>query len=175
MPSSRRALASTLATLRMEMQFLLLCLPAIGQEHVLSMAPEGAGSAVLHNIAIMMTVLEFLLDKGQCYAEEGERRAALADLAQALERVEKFYDSIGGLVGYQRKCLELIHDNREPVSSTLSPAEPEVVMHMPQGPDLAGFDGRQLAAEAAAGGLDALPNLAEIWPLGGATLSLCNV
>ena len=39
--------------------------------------------------------------------------------------------------------------------------------HLPRGPDLAGPDGRALAAAAAAAGLEALPHMAEIYPLGG--------
>ena len=39
--------------------------------------------------------------------------------------------------------------------------------HMPQGPDLDGPEGREIAAAEAAKGLEALPHMAEIWPLGG--------
>ncbi len=42
-----------------------------------------------------------------------------------------------------------------------------VRFHLPRGPDLAGPDGRALAAAAAAAGLEALPHMAEIYPLGG--------
>ena len=44
---------------------------------------------------------------------------------------------------------------------------------MPEGPDLAGPWGRELAAQVAAVGLEALPQMAEIWPLGGAWLCDC--
>ncbi len=37
-----------------------------------------------------------------------DTKAALADLAALLMRVDQFYDSIGGLVGYQAKSIELI-------------------------------------------------------------------
>lgn len=46
-------------------------------------------------------------------------------------------------------------------------APADVTFHMPQGPNLAGPNGRQLAAESAAAGLEALPHMAEIYPLGG--------
>lgn len=49
-------------------------------------------------------------------------------------------------------------------------AAEEVTFHMPQGPNLAGPNGRQLAAESAAAGLEALPHMAEIYPLGGQAL-----
>lgn len=45
---------------------------------------------------------------------------------------------------------------------------------MPQGPNLAGPNGRQLAAESAAAGLEALPHMAEIYPLGGQASCLCS-
>lgn len=39
--------------------------------------------------------------------------------------------------------------------------------HVPQGPNLDGIAGRQIAAKEASKGLEALPHMAEIWPLGG--------
>lgn len=38
--------------------------------------------------------------------------AALAQLGDALGRVHAFYDTIGGLPGYQRRCLQMIADGR---------------------------------------------------------------
>ncbi len=38
--------------------------------------------------------------------------AVLAQLGNALARVHAFYDTIGGLPGYQRRCLEMIADGR---------------------------------------------------------------
>lgn len=52
-------------------------------------------------------------------------------------------------------------------TAVLSQTAEEVTFHMPRGPDLAGPQGRQLAAESAAAGLEALPHMAEIYPLGG--------
>ena len=40
-------------------------------------------------------------------------------------------------------------------------------LHIPQGPNLDGSNGRKTAAAEAAKGLAALPHMAEIWPLGG--------
>jgi len=65
--------------------------------------------------------------------------------------------------------LEGSQQQTSPVESSTAAAE-EVTFHMPQGPNLAGPNGRQLAAESAAAGLEALPHMAEIYPLGGQAL-----
>ena len=118
-----------------------------------------------------------------------------------------FYDAIGGLPGYQQRCLEMIAAGRAAAAASAdggasSSADPGngraaprlgqhegpggreqgdlrgdpaqgdagVRFHLPRGPDLAGPDGRALAAAAAAAGLEALPRMAEIYPIGGAHL-----
>ncbi len=43
----------------------------------------------------------------------------------------------------------------------------DMQFHMPQGPNLDGLTGQHIAAVEAAKGLEALPHMAEIWPLGG--------
>ncbi len=65
--------------------------------------------------------------------------------------------------------LEGSQQQTSPVEPSTIAAE-EVTFHMPQGPNLAGPNGRQLAAESAAAGLEALPHMAEIYPLGGQPL-----
>jgi hypothetical protein len=96
---------------------------------------------------------------------------ALRQLALDLVKVAAFYDSLGGIIGYQLKCLELILAARveeksedEPPGS--APDNP-VNFLVPQGPNLQGPEGRQAAQQAAADGLRAMPQLAEIYPLGG--------
>jgi hypothetical protein len=102
--------------------------------------------------------------------------------------VHAFYDAIGGLPGYQRRCLQMIADGRGAAAGGGAAGAPGagragegagegadgadgdagLRFHRPRGLDLAGPDGRALAAAAAAAGLDALPHMAEIYPLGGA-------
>ncbi len=109
--------------------------------------------------------------------------AALARLGEALARVHAFYDAIGGLPGYQRRCLQMIADGRGAaaggdgaegahgrvrVRAEGTDDDAALRFHRPRGLDLAGADGRALAAAAAAAGLEALPHMAEIYPLGGA-------
>ena len=110
----------------------------------------------------------------------------LANLADSLLRVDNFYDSLGGLAGYQLTCLRLceaaalgpcLPSARSPSPTTPSPSHSssipspasqpsEVKLHMPLGVDLA--HDVVAARRAAANGLTALPYMAEIYPLGGA-------
>ena len=101
-------------------------------------------------------------------------RAAVQQLASTLKRVEIFYNSIGGLLGYHRKCLQIMLEgsSQQIPAPNMTAASEEVTFHMPQGPNLAGPNGRQLAAESAAAGLEALPHMAEIYPLGGTLTNL---
>lgn len=101
-------------------------------------------------------------------------RTAVQQLASTLKRVETFYNSIGGLLGYHRKCLQIMMEKSDQQTAVLGQSAEEVTFHMPQGPDLAGPQGRQLAAESAAAGLEALPHMAEIYPLGGMVLLKTN-
>lgn len=124
---------------------------------------------------------------------DGDWTRSLSALASALCRVETFYDSMGGLVGYQLKSLQLIisgnnsaaasavsantnnTNNTSPASTdassssnSLEDEQAHVTYHVPPGLDLAGEEGRQLGVRAAAQGLLAMPYLSEILPVGGA-------
>ncbi len=122
----------------------------------------------------------------------------LRKLAAALVRVEQFYDSMGGLIGYQLKSTRLIVANAaadgananatasgaadggsssatssssSSSSSSAPAAQPqggEVRYHVPPALDLAGEAGRRVGARAAAQGILSLPFMAEILPVGGA-------
>ena len=105
-----------------------------------------------------------------CHAGAAEVAQALHKLLDQLVRVETFYDSIGGLVGYQRQCLQMLlaHGPQGTSGQDASQAQqPEVQYHMPQGLDLASYHSRAAATQAVATGIDALPHMAEIYPLGG--------
>jgi len=100
---------------------------------------------------------------------DGNWTAALQRLGAELCRVESFYDSMGGIIGYQLKSLQLIlgsnaeqqHQEAAPAAthagSSTSTSQPqqqqraeEVAYHVPPGLDLAGEAGRQIGALAAA-------------------------
>jgi hypothetical protein len=97
----------------------------------------------------------------------GEWAPQLEELAQKLEKVQSFYDCLGGIVGYQLKCLELIDAALEEEESD-GPCTSNVEFLVPQGTNLQGPEARPAALKAAADGLQAMPMLAEIYPLGGA-------
>ncbi|KAI8474308.1 MAG: hypothetical protein J3K34DRAFT_465788 [Monoraphidium minutum] len=173
-----------LAALPPAQRFALLALPAAGQRHVLSLPPPGGGGPA-------------------AWAPHLRR------LAGALERVEAFYDSMGGILGYQLKSLQLIAANSaeaaaaaannaagsaacgaaaaaarpggadalaafegapppEAHSAPRAGGAAEVRYHVPPALDLAGEGGRRVGVRAAAAGIQALPFLAEILPVGGA-------
>ena len=116
---------------------------------------------------------------------------AVKPLCATMRNVERFYDMIGGVVGYQFAALELVHeafggppatvsealgqmDSDAASSSTASPGSPSsssfaptCEMHAPVGPDLRSDSGA-FARRAAAWGLEELPRMAEVYPLGGA-------
>jgi hypothetical protein len=149
--------------LPLDQQYVLCCLPIIGQRHIFMLPPA-----------------------------DGNWSQPLSTLAQSLCRVETFYDSMGGLIGYQLKSLQLIlaaHNSAaaaaadataaaaeaannsvdgSPVSNGLEDKQAHVTYHVPPGLDLAGEEGRQLGVRAAAQGLLAMPYLSEILPVGGA-------
>lgn len=88
--------------------------------------------------------------------------------------MDSFYNSIGGLAGYQLKCLEMILGSKKDSPAEQPSAEPSIgaeegtKYHMPQGLNIA--YNRRAAAAAAATGLEALPHMGEILPLGGTSL-----
>ncbi|WIA22182.1 hypothetical protein OEZ85_004516 [Tetradesmus obliquus] len=153
-------------SLPLEQQYVLMALPVIGQRHVLMMPPA-----------------------------DGKWQGPLALLASRLCRVEAFYDSMGGLPGYQLKSLQLIlagnssaqqqqqqqqaldaaaalatgsHTQQQQQQEGLEDAQAHVTYHVPPGLDLAGEAGSELGVRAAAQGLLAMPYLSEILPVGGA-------
>ncbi|MEW5314809.1 MAG: hypothetical protein WDW38_006278 [Sanguina aurantia] len=164
-------LPAALSTLSAHQQFLLLCLPAAGQSHVLQHAGISGPSAPAMSLP-----------------------AALCELAETLQRVETFYDGIGGVLGYQLKSLQLIRDasgsgsvsqsgssaaagsgsdgsaSVPAVAAGVGPAGSvgEARYLVPHAVDLAGEFGRQEGRSATLKGLAAMPFLAEIYPVGGA-------
>lgn len=116
----------------------------------------------------MGTVSNFLR-YALCHADSSE---ALNVLCANLQHVDSFYDSIGGLAGYQLKCLEMMmapprNQPKGAAKQDAAASSEETKFHMPQGLDIAGHHNRRAAAVAAATGLEALPYMAEILPLGG--------
>jgi hypothetical protein len=135
----------------------------------------------------------------QSACSAGDWRPSMRALAEKLVKVQRFYDALGGIVGYQLKCLQLIYDARAEAYAEMTPqrlsldgsssgtgtapsvasegtsagcteeTEEQVDYLVPQGPKFnTGVQGQKRALHAAGDGLRALPQLAEIYPLGGA-------
>lgn len=148
--STRLNIAESLSTeFTTARAFALHCVTAIGQGHVFDVLPNCPEAL----------------------------KTALATLADDMLRLEEFYDSIGGLAGYQLQCLRLILERQRadngPGPQNSNGTAPVVEYLVPPGLDMA----RDAAstAVAAARGLEGLPHMAEIYPLGGAgdRLGLC--
>ena len=111
-----------------------------------------------------------------CRAGDGSMWPALLRLAEGLARVEDFFDSLGGLPWYQLRCMRFIadaaladsHDSSGSTPAWADTAGPEAeqpAFHMPSGVDLE--HDADAARRAAAQGLQSLPYMAEIYPIGG--------
>ncbi|XP_057847616.2 UTP--glucose-1-phosphate uridylyltransferase 3, chloroplastic isoform X2 [Cryptomeria japonica] len=193
-----------------ERQFYLLkCLVAIGQEHVLfieqswldlKQGPENGGqvrsSSPLKNALYVLLSMIDNWEKTGNYAKNhmflnlktGENSVktvhaknktwkeeishALDGLLTTLEDVETFYDCIGGIVGYQAAVLELILASKKEWHSLSSQFHQEFSVssslnecYVPLGPDLS--KNIEYAAQAAVWGIEGLPELGEVYPLGG--------
>lgn len=87
----------------------------------------------------------------------------LRQLLQHLLQVEKFYDSLGGIVGYHSTTLQLIEEAKHPVESA---ATETTKYYHPQGFDVS-HDSQEVR-ESIYEGIASLPSMSEIYPLGGA-------
>ena len=105
---------------------------------------------------------------GQAHILESCPESKIRELSLALVAVEEFYDSIGGLIGYQLQCLKLIVERAGQASSTELETEPLQQLLVPSGLDLCCPTHASKAQKAVAQGLAAVPFMAEIYPLGGA-------
>ncbi|KAL0341249.1 UNVERIFIED_CONTAM: UTP--glucose-1-phosphate uridylyltransferase 3, chloroplastic [Sesamum radiatum] len=101
-----------------------------------------------------------------------EEKAALKSLLKMLGEVEQFYDCIGGIIGYQATVLELLAQSTNE-GQTINWSEQAnmllkcqfVEIHPPSVLDLS--EDIEYASQAALWGIEGLPVLGEIYPLGG--------
>ena len=144
--------------------YCIACLPALGQGHVLlSPTPSPPIAAV-----------------GTPYGDEETFSLLFTRLAASLVGVEQFYDSLGGLVGYQLQCLTLIQRHQkkdvEVVGEVHTTAknnnnhniDKDMELLIPDGLDLSSPHQATEAKRAIIQGLHSLPLMSEIYPLGGA-------
>lgn len=180
--------------------YLLKCLVAAGQEHVLQ-APsawlEMNGSTKTHHLergngkaGSGHTASNGVVYGSRNAVEKDDSNSKrhsvghlhirtlgsmLEGLTQTLHRMELFYNSIGGIIGYQATALELIkradcgdasHVSRQSSGTSCHGEPTKTRFSAPVGPDLS--RDKDYALQAAAWGVQALPEMGEIYPLGGA-------
>lgn len=117
--------------------YCLVCLLEIGQKHVLCGLVDGR-------------------------LVNGAYQAALEQLAGSLEGVEEFYDSIGGIAGYQMTALSIMLQTH--AGDAVTGRGNTVEMLVPEGLDIRSQEAKSSILE----GIKAMDRIAEIYPLGGA-------
>ncbi len=88
----------------------------------------------------------------------GKKR--LRELLQKMSAVDAFYRELGGIVGYQEKVLDFLRDSQDAKASEIA------AFHAPSFIDIA--QETDAVREAIAWGIQAMPEMAEMYPLGGA-------
>uniref|UniRef100_A0ACD5T9R2 Uncharacterized protein n=1 Tax=Avena sativa TaxID=4498 RepID=A0ACD5T9R2_AVESA len=161
--------------------YLLKCLAASGQDHVLGVELGWAGDAsherhlngggggsalrqALHSLAgLVGKWSEESVANDVAGAEETN---LLRQLLKFLGDIEEFYDCIGGIIGYQIMALELISASKSKDSKHRHSEDKFVDFHVPTGVNL--LEDTEYASQAALWGIEGLPELGEIYPIGGA-------
>ncbi|KAG8390128.1 hypothetical protein BUALT_Bualt01G0051300 [Buddleja alternifolia] len=160
--------------------YLLKCVVAAGQGHVLSEFGGELESGEVERSSIksaLYTLAEMIeswdVNGGdKCRGSKDEERGALRSLLKMLAEVDRFYDCIGGIIGYQVKVFELLaqstHEgkmiNWSQQTNKLLKCQ-FVEIHSPPVLDLS--EDTEYASQAALWGIEGLPDLGEVYPLGG--------
>ncbi|XP_010504481.1 PREDICTED: UTP--glucose-1-phosphate uridylyltransferase 3, chloroplastic isoform X2 [Camelina sativa] len=180
--------------LNSEEMFLVKCVIAAGQEHALCMNYEEGfeeeeeeeeytvRSSVKNALYALVEMIE-RLDVNSSSGYNGGRRemdtvlgaeeiAHFRKFLKFLDEIEQFYDCIGGIIGYQVMVLELLYQSTKRRNTSRSHIVEESLgcqyleMHTPSVLDLT--QRKEYASQAALWGIEGLPDLGEIYPLGGA-------
>ncbi|KFK34847.1 hypothetical protein AALP_AA5G200800 [Arabis alpina] len=168
--------------------FLIKCVIAAGQEHALCVGYEEAfeeeeytvRNSVKNALYALVEMIERFDVNSSGYKGRREMSTVLGKEEIAhfrkfltfLEEIEQFYDCIGGIIGYQVMVLELLHQSTKRHNATRSHVVEESLgvqyleMHTPSVLDLT--ESKEYASQAALWGIEGLPDLGEIYPLGGA-------
>jgi len=143
--------------------YCIACLPALGQGHVLLSPTSSPPIAVVGP---------------PTYGDEETFSLLFTRLAASLVGVEQFYDSLGGLVGYQLQCLTLIQQHQKKdveavgevhtTVNNIDNIDKDMELLIPDGLDLSSPHQATEAKRAIIQGLHSLPLMSEIYPLGGA-------
>ncbi|XP_055832553.1 UTP--glucose-1-phosphate uridylyltransferase 3, chloroplastic isoform X3 [Solanum dulcamara] len=152
--------------------FLLKCVVAAGQQHVFGDvctefdATRSSLKSAFYALAEMIDNWD-VNDGIRC---RGVNVEALRSMLKIIAEVERFYDCIGGIIGYQIMVLELLaqstferpclsHNSNNSLKHDITEIHPPSVLDLSQ--DL------EYASQAAIWGIEGLPNMGEIYPLGG--------
>ncbi|CAN4102407.1 unnamed protein product [Withania somnifera] len=180
--SHKNSFSRVLETLHLDKHevFLLKCVVAAGQQQVLGDVCTDFGArrsslkSALYALAEMIENWD--VNDGisrhsvNVYGLEAEEFEALRSMLKIIAEVERFYDCIGGIIGYQIMVLELLaqstfeqpclsHNSNKSLKREITEIHPPSVLDLSQ--DL------EYASEAAIWGIEGLPNMGEIYPLGG--------
>ncbi|GJN14673.1 hypothetical protein PR202_gb01528 [Eleusine coracana subsp. coracana] len=161
---------------------LLKCLVAAGQEHVLGDDLDwsgvwhhehhrengvNGGSALREALYTLAGLVGKWSSEGVVNGETGGSSGEmelLRSLLKFLGDIDEFYDCIGGIVGYQIMALELLSTSKDRMRR---PSQDKFVdFHVPDGLNL--MEDTEYASQAALWGIEGLPELGEIYPIGGA-------
>ncbi|KAK8508246.1 hypothetical protein V6N13_055689 [Hibiscus sabdariffa] len=155
--------------------FLVKCLVAAGQDHVLDMGFGFEEKSVKSPVKTALYSLVEIIEKWDSNnVRNGNHSVLVHDetedfkkLLKVLGQVEEFYDCIGGIVGYQIMVLELLAQSSLQIQTTTHESmECQLLeIHPPTGCDLS--SDTEYASQAALWGIEGLPDLGEIYPLGG--------
>ncbi|KMS99348.1 hypothetical protein BVRB_2g045760 [Beta vulgaris subsp. vulgaris] len=170
--------------------YLIKCVVAAGQEHVISYGVEeveeeerefesSSRSSLKNALFSLAEMIESwdIVGNGAGNGKIGvsklmeEEIKALKKLLKTLTELERFYDCIGGIIGYQIRVLELLAESVHGKNMNSSQHMKEsmkcqfVEIHSPNGVDLR--KDTEYASQAAMWGIEGLPHLGEIYPLGG--------
>ncbi|HSX11450.1 MAG TPA: UTP--glucose-1-phosphate uridylyltransferase [Chlamydiales bacterium] len=119
-----------------------------------------AGLSPECEVALKQTIA---IGQGECLfsgiTESNFDAERFRELIEKLVAIDHFYREIGGIVGYQKTILQLL---RGPSEVDVSPAH----YHSPSFIDIS--EETASVKEAIAWGIESLPEIAEIYPLGGA-------
>ncbi|KAL2539947.1 UDP-glucose pyrophosphorylase 3 [Abeliophyllum distichum] len=162
--------------------YLLKCVVAAGQGHVLGEfrsklkgaefnSARNSVKSTLYALAEMIETWD-VNDGGKREDLKEEEKRALRSLLKTLGEVEHFYDCFGGIIGYQIMVLELLAQSTSEgqninwsEQSNKSLKYQLIGIHPPNVLDLS--EDVEYASQAALWGIEGLPDLGEIYPLGG--------
>nr|XP_016482783.1 PREDICTED: UTP--glucose-1-phosphate uridylyltransferase 3, chloroplastic-like [Nicotiana tabacum] len=182
--SHKNSFSRVLETLHLDQfeVFLLKCVVAAGQHHVFGDVctefeqKRSSLKSALYALAEMIENWDVNGGSGDGgggvngYGIGTEEHEALRSMLKIIGEVERFYDCIGGIIGYQIMVLELLAQStfeRQSLShhSNKSLKREIIEIHPPHALDLS--QDLEYASQAAIWGIEGLPNLGEIYPLGG--------